>query len=264
MKISEGSDYMTIITICNQKGGVGKTSTAINIADVLRSKKKKVLLVDMDPQHSATITYQAKIEGENTIYDVLNFNESCSTKDAIQHTEMGDIIAGDLLLLELEPALLTHVGADYSLKDKLEELDGEYDYIIVDTPPNPGRYTTMSLIAADACIIPLIPGKYAVDGLAQVMNTVKAVKKRMNPDLKNLGVLIVRLDKRKNEDKEIADQLPEVGKQSGFDVFKTRVRISQEIETAQRNDESLIKAFPKSYGAKDYQEVVKEMLKKLK
>ena len=257
---------MQIITICNQKGGVGKTSTAINIADVLRnrSKNNRVLVVDMDPQHSATITYQAKIDGENTIYDVLNYKESCPTKDAVQHTEMGDIIAGDLLLIELEPALLTHVGSDFLLKDKLEEIQDMYDYVIIDTPPSPGKYTQMSLIAADACLIPLMPGKYAVNGLSQVMDTINVVKKRMNPGLKNLGVLISRYDKRKIEDRDVEEQLPDVGKENGFDVFKTKIRISQEIETAQRNDESLIKSFPKSYGAEDYKEATKEMLKKLR
>ena len=253
---------MKTLAIVNQKGGVGKTTTAINFADSLRKMKKKVLFVDMDPQHSASTTYRAQIDGSTTIYDVLK-GES-EVKEAIQKTGMGDIIAGDILLLELEPALLTQVGSEFFLREKLEEVEEKYDFCVVDTPPNPGRYTAMALVAADACVIPLMPGKYAVNGLAQITKTIQSVQRRVNKELKNLGVLIVRFDKRKKEDREISEQLPELAKQNGYSVFKTLVRVSQDVETAQRHDTSLLEKYPDSNGAKDYIDATKEMIKKLK
>ena len=202
------------IAITNQKGGVGKTTTAINLADSLKHIGYNVLLVDIDPQSNSTSTYQANLD-EFTIYDLMD--KKCTTKEAIQHTDMGDIIAGDPLLSELESKLVGNIGGYNILKKALLQ----YDFVIIDTPPNLGVFMLNALTASNGCIVPIKAEVYAVDGLNLIIKTVNDVIENANPELNFYGVMLTAYDVRNAQDKAIWEQLPVVGEQSGFRVFKT-------------------------------------------
>ena len=250
------------IALVNKKGGVGKTTSAINIADVLIHKKKKVLLIDLDPQHNATKTYGAVYEGVATVYDVLT-GES-SPEEAIQHTAFGDIIAGDEILSSEETMFQNKIGREKLLKKNMKSLDEAYDYILMDTPPNTGVYMLNALTAADGCIIPINCDDYAVSGLSQILGIINDVIENVNETLKIYGVLLVAYDKRNALDRNILEILPEQGKMNGFPVFKTPIRTCVEVKAAKSGKRSLIETSPKCNAALDYQAVVKELLKEVK
>ena len=251
-------ENMIKIAVANQKGGVGKTTTAINIADALTRCGYSVLLVDMDPQCNSTSSYQAEIDGVYTIYDLMN--EKCSTEDTIQGTDMGDIIAGDPHLPEDESKFLSKIGGFNILKNALSEIEDEYDYVIMDTPPNLGIFMVNALVAATGVIMPLRAEKYAIDGLAKLMETITDVRENGNPDLEIYGVLMTAYDVRNSLDKEIWGILPETGENYGFSVFKTPVRICQAVKEAQAENVSLFDRSPGCNAAIDYANVVKELL----
>ncbi len=249
---------MIKIAIANQKGGVGKTTTAINIADALVRCGYRVLFVDMDPQCNSTSSYQAQIEDTYTIYDLMN--EKCTTKDAIQNAQLGDIIAGDPHLPEDESKFLSKIGGFEILRNALEEVNDDYDYVVMDTPPNLGIFMVNALVAATGVIMPLRAEKYAIDGLARLMETIKDVQKHGNPDLEIYGVLMTAYDVRNLLDKEIWQILPETGINYGFPVFKTPVRICQAVKEAQAENASLYDVSPNCNAAIDYANIVKELL----
>ncbi|WP_026493013.1 ParA family protein [Butyrivibrio sp. XPD2002] len=259
------------IAIANQKGGVGKTTTAINLADALSHFQYKVLFIDLDPQHNSTSTYGAEIDGVNTIVDVLK--KDCTAKEAVQTTPLGDIIAGDGLLAIEENTFNAKKAREGLLKKQIAELDDEYDFIIMDTPPNLGIYMINALTAADGCIIPIKAEQYAVDGLSLLIDTVNEVIEVLNEDLKIYGVLMTSYDSRNSLDVGIKEVLPEVGDQKGFKTFDTQIRISQDVKKAQaiRNtyddegnvivaNRSLFENFKNSNAAIDYVKFTKELL----
>ncbi len=262
------------IAIANQKGGVGKTTTAVNLADALRHFNYKVLFIDLDPQHNSTSTYGAIIDGENTIVDLLK--RDCSAKEAIQTTPLGDIIAGDGLLANEETYFNAQKARERILKNQLSDLEDEYDFIIMDTPPNLGIYMINALTAADGCIIPIKAEQYAIDGLGLLIETINEVIELLNDKLKIFGVLMTSYDARNGLDTGIKEALPEVGEEKGFKAFKTQIRISQDVKKTQAirdsldedgnvvvANRSLFENYKSSNAAVDYVNFTKEVLEAL-
>lgn len=246
------------IVITNQKGGVGKTSTAINLADALIHCNYNVLFVDLDPSCNSSSTYKTVIQDENTIYDLMNGR--CSTKEAIQTTEFGDIISGDSLLAEDEYKFLNKPGGYNIIKKALKEVDNLYDYIIMDTPPNLGIFMVNALTAADGCIIPIKADAYSIDGMSNLIKTINDVMESSNPNLAIYGVLLTHYDKRANLDKQVWNELPAIGEQMGLKIFKHPISICQDIKKAQSLKQSLFEFNINSQAAYDYKELAKEIL----
>ncbi|MBO4847141.1 MAG: ParA family protein [Lachnospiraceae bacterium] len=252
---------MKTIAIANQKGGIGKTTTALMTATGLLHCGYKVLFVDIDPQCNSTSSYKAVTEDTYTLYDLMN--DKCSTKEAIQTTAVGDIIACDELLTTDESKFLSRMGGFNILKNKLKEVQDEYDFCVIDTPPDLGIFMYNALCAADGTIIPVRAEKYAVDGLSRLISTINDVVSSANPNLKIYGVLFTCYDIRNKLDKNMWKALPKMGKNFGFNVFKTPIRICQAIKDSQANGTNLFDVNPSSNAARDYAQFLRELLKEV-
>ena len=172
---------MKVFVVAKQKGGIGKTTTATNLAGIL-TKRAKTLLIDADPQGNSSSTYQAQIKDVATLYDVMIDSDKLPIDEAIQYCENGDIVASDPLLTKAEKMLDGDVEGFYRLKDALEELEG-YEYVVIDTAPSLNVIMYNCLIAADEVIIPLTADAYARQGISQLYDTIMAVKRRQNANL---------------------------------------------------------------------------------
>ena len=244
-----------IIAVANQKGGIGKTTTALALADLLREQGKETLYVDLDPQCNATDNYRAKVEDEGTLYDLLaNGDIEC-----IQYLERGDIIAGDPLLKEAGE-ILTGVSAPHRLRKGLEKIKERYDYIVLDTPPALSILLTNALTAADKVIIPLTSDRFGLQGLTQLHDTIEDVKQYTNPKLKVDGLLLVKYNGRTNLAKGIAGSLPEYAEMFDTRVYKTAIREAVAAREAQAAQESLFSWAPDSTTAEDYRNLMIEIL----
>lgn len=251
----------TKIAITNAKGGVGKTTSSINIADALMYIGYKVLFIDLDPQANSTSIYKGTTiieEGEKTLYDV--FEGASSISECIQHTDFGDILASDNRLAEKDAVYQTKIGGNKILKKALKEIDDDYDFIIMDTPPNIGAYMRNAIYSADGCICPVVPKKFAFDGLATLLNTIENIKEDGNDNLKVYGILLTVYDKRNAQDKALKNELPKIGESLGYNVFDTAIRTCQDVEKALVDCKSLFRTKGNSNGAVDYVSVVKELL----
>lgn len=244
------------IAIANQKGGVGKTTTALNLADALMHCGYNVLVLDLDPQCNTTGSYQAQTVGEYTLYDVMN--KACTTKEAIQKTEVGEIIAGDPKLVEIDSKLKESVGGYNVMKKALKEVEEQYDYIIMDTPPNLGVFMLNALTAADGVIIPIKAEKYAIDGLGKLNETIQEVIDNTNENLEIYGILLTAFDVRNKLDRNIKEQLDAYGEASDTKIFKP-IRVNQTIKDAQAESISLFEKDSSCNGAVDYANLVKEL-----
>ncbi len=253
---------MKIVAIVNQKGGVGKTTSSVFIADALNSLGYKVLLVDLDPQRNATFTYKAQYEDVATVYDVLT--GEVEAKEAIQHTENGDIIPSDKVLVSQETMFQSKMGREFFLKNALKSLEGEYDFHIFDTPPNPGVYTVNALTAADGCVIPVKCDDYSILAMQDIQEIIDDARKSVNPELKVYGVFPVVYDQSRAFHKQFVEALPKQGETYGFHVFKTAIRKCADVDKARTVGASLQKDAPKSNGAKDYLSLTKELIKEVK
>ena len=214
---------MYVISIINQKGGVGKTTTAHNLAAGLRLQKKKVLLLDLDAQCNLTLLQRAN-NNTHTIYDVLT--GKTKLRDAIQN----DFVAGSKNLILLQ----SKAGAEQILKYVLQSAK-DYDYVIIDTPPALGIITINALTASDSIIITSTADLLPIQGLNDLYKTVQTVKKNSNPDLKILGILITRFNKRTVLGKTMLKSLTDIAAKIGTKVFSTEIRDSIAIKEAQAN-----------------------------
>ena len=244
--------------VANQKGGIGKTTTATTLAGIL-GKKGKTLLIDADPQGNSTNTYQAIIEEQATLYDVMIDTDKLPLEEAIQHMENGDIVASDPLLSKAEKMLDGDIEGLYRLKDAVEELDG-YDYIVIDTAPSLNVVLYNCLIAADRVIIPVTADSYAVQGLKQLYDTIKAVQRRQNPQLKIAGLLLVKFAGRSNLEKNVHIDLEQLAESMDTKLFKTAIRECVKTKEAQAKKKLLIDYAPKCTTMEDYNSFVEELL----
>lgn len=244
-----------IFAIANQKGGIGKTTTALALADILNAMGKKTLYVDLDPQVNGSDNYKAKIDGVGTLYDLLIKEDT----DCIQHTERGDIIAGDPELKEAGK-LLDGLSAHHKLRKGLKTISPQYDYIILDTPPVLGVLLTNALTAADKVIIPLTSDRFGLQGLMQLHDTIEETKEYTNPNLKVDGLLLVKYNDRINLAKGIMESLPGYAKLFGTRIYQTKIRESVKTREAQATQSGLLEWAPDSTTAVDYKALVNEIL----
>lgn len=255
---------MKIIVVANQKGGVGKTTTALALSSMLQNDGNRVLLIDADPQGNATDTYRAQIENTATLYDVLIEKPSTPMLEAVQHCEMGDIIASDQLLLRADDAL-NDLDGMFHMKDEMAGLEDAYDFVVIDTAPALNRLLYNCLIAADYVVVPATADRYAVQGLAQLHDTILSVSRRYNPRLKLLGVLLVKYDQRKNLSKAARQQLESsIGKQLGTSLFSKEIRECVKCPEAQAQKTHLIDYAPSCTTAQDYTAFYVELVNRIK
>ncbi|MBO5488747.1 MAG: ParA family protein [Eubacterium sp.] len=243
--------------VANQKGGIGKSTTATTLAGIL-GQKGKTLLIDADPQGNTTSTYEAVIEDQATLYDVMVDSDKLPLEDAIQHMENGDIVASDPLLSKAEKMLDGDVEGLYRLKDAIDELDG-YEYIVIDTAPSLNVILYNCLIAADQVIIPVTADAYSMQGLNQLYDTIKAVQRRQNPKLKVAGLLLVKYAGRSNLERQVAEKLQEQATQMGTKLFDAKIRECVKTKEAQEKKKILIDYAPKCTTALDYMAFVDEL-----
>ena len=245
-----------VIAVANQKGGIGKTTTAVNIAFDLAEMGKKVLLIDTDGQCNSTDTCRAQVEGVATLYDLLFENERAS--DCIQHMEKLDVIASDKLLKNPETKFPDDATRLFTLCDACEEIREQYDFIIIDCPPSLGLLTLNAFTAADSVLIPIQSEFYALEGVSQLVKTITIVQQTSNKNLEIEGVLLTMFDGRTNLSIQVAD---EVKKFFGNKVYKTIIPRNVRLSEAPSYGEPIIVYDPKSKGADVYTKLAKEVIK---
>jgi chromosome partitioning protein len=243
------------IAITNQKGGVGKTTTALGLAAGLKAKGKKVLLVDMDAQGNASAAAGLIIENEiKTVKDLLV--ERAAPEQFIVTTEMIDIIPSNNSLKDLERDLLDNNDFEV-LKNVLKPLRAKYDFILIDCPPSINSFTKNALAAADEVIIPVDVSFFAILGLKQLLEEIEFIKRGLNPRLRLRGVLACKYDRRNN----LSEQVLETLKANFPDkFFQTVIRVNIDIVKAQIAQVDIFKYNARSYGAEDYLALTQEVI----
>lgn len=246
-----------VITVINQKGGVGKSTTAQAIGQGLKELyNKKVLFVDLDAQGNLSYSLDAKQENLS-ILDVLV--GKATAKEAIQKTAQGDILASNLQLSGAD-LILTEMGKEYKLKEALEPLLNEYDYIIIDTPPALGILTVNALTASTGAIIPAQADIYSLQGIAQLNNTLNAVKRYCNSALTLKGILLTRYNKRAVLSRDVAELINKTAETLSTKLYKTHIREAIAVKEAQAQKQSVFSYAPKSNASIDYKNLIKEVI----
>ena len=246
-----------ILAIANQKGGVGKTTTSVNLAACLAAKKKRVLLVDCDPQGNATSGYGIqKSELDGTIYDVLINGQGID--DVLQKTEYRvDVVPANIELAGAEVELVAAISRETRLKKALDAVRERYDFILIDCPPSLGLLTLNSLAAADAVLMPIQCEFYALEGVSQLMNTIELVRTNLNPHLEVEGVLMTMYDGRTR----LAEQVvAEVRENFGELVYETMIPRTVRLSEAPSYGEPILYYDKRSKGTDTYMKLAEEVM----
>jgi chromosome partitioning protein len=248
-----------IIAIANQKGGVGKTTTAINLAAALASKGHKTLLLDLDPQANSSMSFLDIHQLNGSIYEALTdqgipLSQILRSAERIPNLE---VAPSTIALAKIEAKLIGELDSHYRLKDILQEIVDRYEYIVIDTPPTLGIITVNALVAATHVLIPIQASYFALEGTDDLLETIDKIKQRANPQLQILGALITLYDKRTLLAKDIHDQIQRV---FGVKVFKTVITKSVRLEESPASRESIFTFAPRSTGAYEYYRLSEEVL----
>ena len=248
-----------VIAVTNQKGGVGKTTTAVNLSACLAVQGKKVLLVDIDPQRNATSGLGAR-EGEGpTLYELL-VDPEMDPHEALRKSEVEglDVLPGSIELSGAEIELIGTERREYLVKGVLDRLRGEYDFILIDYPPSLSLLTLNALTAADSMLVPIQCEYYALEGVGQLMNTLMLVRKRLNPGLKIEGVVLTMYDSRTNLSEQVAE---EVRRYFRNQLFKTTIPRNVRLSEAPSHAQPIHLYDPRCAGAQAYMQLAGELIR---
>ena len=247
-----------IITVTNQKGGVGKTTTASALMDGLRRRGARVLGVDLDPQGSLGFCMGLDIESCATVYDVLKGTKNI--REVIAESDCGDILPSNILLsaAELE---FNRPGREFLLKTCLDEVIEDYDYVIIDTPPALNVLTVNAYVAADGLIIPMAPEILSLLGISQIRETINTVRRCYNSRLQVLGIVLNKFNWRFTLNREVLDMAEEIAQQLDTTVFESRIRSAIAVAEAPAHGESVLSYAPDSKVARDFRLLINEIVR---
>ena len=252
-----GEVMSKIIAIANQKGGVGKTTTAVNLCCALKMKGKRVLLLDCDPQGNSSSGMGVDKHSTPSAYELIT--KTADILDCIRKTPYGDVIPSNKELSGATIELVNKVRREYVLKDALQLVYNDYDYIFIDCPPSLELLTLNSLVAADSVLIPMQCEYYALEGIADLMTTIKLCNKRLNPSLKIQGIVLTMYDSRTNLTQQVAFELKEY---FGGKVYETVIPRSVRLSEAPSHGKPGVAYDKIGKGSRAYMRLAEEFLKK--
>ena len=251
---------MIVIAIANQKGGVGKTTTAINLAAALAQRGRRTLLIDLDPQANSSISYLDIRDRPQSMYDVLSNGTPLTDIIAASPVANLDVAPSRIALAKLESQLVGELDAHFRLKDRLDVVGGRYDFVVIDTPPALGLITVNALVAATHLLVPVQSSYFALEGTDDLLETVEKIRSRPNPNLKLLGAVITLHDKRTTLAREVYEQIRSV---FGPKLFDTVITKSVRLEESPAYKESIFSFAPNSSGAIEYGKLCEEVISRV-